>query len=157
AVWPRRVDAVSLIQSDHSTTGVDAVSLIQSDLKTPDYGPGNLELVARLGDRLAFFWRPDAEPNNAPAQWRMEARNVDGNPVAGGAGPPALLQRKDGNFELVVPLARGGLAHYWRNNHQNGYPWKEIKDPFPGFTKRVDAVSLIQCNVGNCHGTLKLV
>jgi hypothetical protein len=32
---------------------------------------------------------------------------------------------KKGNFELVVPLATGGLAHYSRNNDQEGLPWSE--------------------------------
>jgi hypothetical protein len=38
----------------------------------------------------------------------------------------SLLQStygKIGNFELVVPLASGGLAYYWRNNDDKRLLW----------------------------------
>ena len=37
-------------------------------------------------------------------------------------GNPVLIDSRFGtgaNFELIVPLASGGLAHYWRDNNKN--------------------------------------
>ena len=28
-----------------------------------------------------------------------------------------------GNFELVIPCGRRGLAHYWRDNDTSQFPW----------------------------------
>lgn len=88
-------------------------TLIQSN-----YGnPGNLEVIARTGDRLAFFWR-----DSGPAfQWHgpfIIASGVSGRPslIQGRFGSP-------GNFELVAPMESGGLAHFWRNNSVSGLPW----------------------------------
>jgi hypothetical protein len=43
------------------------------------------------------------------------------------AGNPVLIQGRfgsPGNFEIVVPAAAGGLAHYWRDNTQASMPWR---------------------------------
>src|SRR5205823_5479281 len=77
---------------------VDAVSFIQSN-----YGsPGNLEVVAKVGDRIAYFWR-DSGPQFS---WRGPYFIV-----GGAAGAPSLIQSRfgsNGNFELAVPSASGG-------------------------------------------------
>jgi hypothetical protein len=42
------------------------------------------------------------------------------------SGNPSLIQSNfglKGNFELVVPMSTGGLAHYWRNNDDPELPW----------------------------------
>jgi hypothetical protein len=43
------------------------------------------------------------------------------------SGIPSLIQSFFGqqvrNFEVVVPLASGGLAHYYRDNDAPGAPW----------------------------------
>jgi hypothetical protein len=48
-------------------------------------------------------------------------------PLAGTvAGNPVILQSRfgqRGNYELIVPSARGGLLYYWRNNNMDGEPW----------------------------------
>ena len=41
---------------------VDAASLIQSSFSKRGGGPGNLEVVARVGNRLAALWRNDLDP-----------------------------------------------------------------------------------------------
>ena len=128
-----------------TATGYDSVTMIQSN-----YGePGNLELIARAGDQLDFYWR-DSGPGfwwNGP--YRI-AGDVDGN--------PALVQSRfgtRGNFEMVVPLRDGGLAHYWRNNDDPAMPWYG-PFAFGASVGSVDKVALLQSNFGD-PGNLELV
>lgn len=65
-------------------------------------------------------------------------------------GDPVLIQSSQGNqgnFELLVPLAHDGLAHYWRDNDATGFPWHG--SVIFGQGRRYDAVSMIQSNYGN--------
>ena len=130
----------------------DAVSLIQSTFSKAGNGPGNLEVVARIGDRLVAFWHPDNEDGWFPAA--VPQVSVSGN--------PALIQSrngKNGNFELVVPRSEGGLAHFWRDNDAPGSPWKAA-GIFGQDLGRFDAVSLIQSTfskAGNGPGNLEVV
>jgi hypothetical protein len=107
---------------------------------------GNLEVATRIGDRLAFYWR--AGSWNGPALFG--APGVRGNPsmVQG-------LFGSRGNFELVVPLEAGGLAHYWRNNDQPGLPWNG-PTVFGQSAGRADAVALLQSTFGD-PGNLEVV
>ncbi|MBV8967803.1 MAG: hypothetical protein JO331_01935, partial [Verrucomicrobia bacterium] len=50
-----------------------------------------------------------------------------------------------GNFELVTPLATGGLARYSRVNNHPGTPWSG-PEIFAVSMGQIDAVSLIQSN-----------
>jgi hypothetical protein len=126
---------------------VDGVTLIQSN-----YGsPGNLELIVNAGGRLQFFWR-DSGPSFT---WNGPYAMADGLEVAGN---PALVQSRfgvQGNFELVVPVAGGGLAHLWRNNDDPAMPWS---DPFVfgQASGPVEGVTLIQSNYGS-PGNLELI
>jgi hypothetical protein len=117
-------------------------SLIQSN-----YGsPGNLEMVARIGQRLAHFWRDGAG-------WHGPGFFADGV-----SGNPALIQGifgGRGNFEVVAPLAAGGLAHWWRNNDAPGAPWNG-PTPFGAGAGHIDAVAMIQSNFGD-PGNLEVV
>lgn len=73
------------------------------------------------------------------------------------AGNPALIQSRfgnKGNFELVVPLATGGLAHFWRDNDAAGMPWKG--PTIFGGTDIYDAVTMIQSNYEN-PGNLEVI
>ena len=118
---------------------VDAVTLIQSNFGTP--GIGNFEVVARIGDRLAHFWRED----RPPFAWH--------GPLffgSGVSGNPALIQSRHGikgHFDLVVPAAGAGLRYYWRDNDKPEVPWNGPFD-FASDIGRVDAVTLIQSNFG---------
>src|SRR5260370_3546074 len=47
-------------------------------------------------------------------------------PLGGVSGVPVLIQSRSGNkgnFELLTPMASGGLAHYWRNTADPTFPW----------------------------------
>ena len=63
-----------------------------------------------------------------------------------------------GNFEMVVPLTAGGLAHFWRDNDDPALPWN---GPIPfGSSDSYDAVTLFQSNFtssGNGAGNLEVV
>ncbi len=72
-------------------------------------------------------------------------------------GRPSLIQStygSKGNFELVVPLASGGLARYWRNNDDDRLPWHgpAIFGTEAGI---IEGVSLIQSSFGEI-GNLEL-
>jgi hypothetical protein len=109
--------------------------------------PGSLEVVARVGSQLHFFWRDSALIWSGPYLF-----------AAGVAGTPSLIQSRfgaQGNFELLVPLASGGLGLLWRDNDAPGYPWH---GPFPigQSLGTVDAVTMIQSNFGY-PGSLEVV
>ncbi|HVW85589.1 MAG TPA: alpha-L-fucosidase [Bryobacteraceae bacterium] len=117
-------------------------SLIQSHFDT-----GNLEVVARRGDQLMHFWRSIRNGG-----WN-ETVVIPGS--SGVKGYPALIQSSfpypgnpdyRGNFEVVVPLALGGLAHFWRDNQTAGFPWHGPTAVFGSGS--FDAVALIQSSVG---------
>jgi hypothetical protein len=115
----------------------DAVALIQSNFGAA----GNLEMVARSGDGLAFYWRDSSEQSGWVGP-KIIAEGVAGN--------PSMIQStfgRRGNFEVVVPLATDGLAHFWRDNDDQELPWK---GPFTFGTNagHVESVALIQSNFG---------
>jgi hypothetical protein len=115
---------------------VDAVSLIQSNFGNP----GNLEVVARVKDKLFYLSGSDFDRT-----WSKPVEIAEGV-----AGNPALIQSRygnRGNFELVVPLTDGGIAHYWRNNDDPALPWLHGA-VFAKKLGKVDAVALIQSNFG---------
>lgn len=109
-----------------------SASVIHSTL-----GPGDLEVVGLQDGRLAHFWR-----------WA----GVWHGPTffgTGHTGNPAFIQStfgRNGNFEVVVPNAGGGLSHYFRNNDPViTAPWS---GPFPFGSGNVRGVALIQGNFG---------
>src|SRR5262245_23288710 len=76
-------------------------------------------------------------------------------------GEPAFIQSTYGpsppygNFELVVPLCTGGLAHYYRENNPVG-PW--IQSAVFGGGASYTAAALIQSNLGpGPNGNLEVI
>ncbi|WP_182911866.1 hypothetical protein [Sphingomonas cavernae] len=124
---------------------VDSLSMIQSNFGSP----GNLELIARSGDRLWFFWR-DSGPG---FRWSGPF------PLFSGArGNPALIQGRfgsKGNFELVAPAVGGGIWFAWRNNDVGNLPWS-VPVRFGARAGLVDALTMVQSNFGS-PGNLELV
>lgn len=92
----------------------DAVALVQSDFGR------NLEVVARSGDTLWFFWR------GGPPSWTWSAPFSITDHVRLPAQPRGLhsfVQGRNRDFELVCPLATRGIAHLRRRNGEPGLPW----------------------------------
>jgi hypothetical protein len=123
----------------------DAVALIQSNFGEP----GSLELIARSEDELALFWR-DSGPD-----FKWKGPEIF---ATGVTGTPSMIQStfgNKGNFELVVPMASGGLAYYRRDNDNDSLSWH---GPFMfGMNLgKVESVALIQSNFGS-PGHLELV
>src|SRR5204863_407458 len=123
---------------------VEALSLIERNSSQSRNGPGNLELVARVGDCLISFWRPDTRGSDgSPGAWQGPFELVaDGVAISRVSGNPALIQSRNGTLSLhdALPiLARGGLAHFWRDNDNEAdhLPWHRAQNPFPTFADRV--------------------
>jgi hypothetical protein len=120
---------------------VDAISMVAS------YA-GNLEFVAREGDKLKHFWRPPGIANwSAPAPIPTTA-----------AGVPALVQGRfgtKGNFELACPAPDKGIRHLYRDNDKENFPWI-VNPTFGTELGRVDDVTMIQARPGTL-GDLQLV
>jgi len=125
---------------------VDEITMIQSNFGSP----GNLELIARTGDQLVFFWR-----DSGPAfSW-----NGPFGLGGGVRGNPVLIQSRfgtQGNFELVAPAASGGgMLFWWRNNDDPALPWSG-PFPFGQGVGTVDEITMIQSNFGS-PGNLELI
>lgn len=125
---------------------VDAVTMIQSNISSSG-GPGNLEVIARVGDRLEAFWREDVPPFNWSGPIAVPgAKGVTGNPV--------LIQSQfgiRGDFEVIVPLTSGGIAHFTRFNDQASTDYR-LNQIFARRLGPVDAVTLIQSNYSSSGG-----
>ena len=102
---------------------VDAVSLIQSNfssqfVSTGTQGPGNLAVVERTGTQLNYFFREDVT-----FTWSGPT-----SITSGVSGVPSFVQARPGtygtkgNYELVTPLATGGMAHFFRDNDNPSLP-----------------------------------
>jgi hypothetical protein len=124
---------------------VDDVTLIQSNFGKP----GNLEVIARVGTRIYALWR-DSGPGfgwSTPVQ--IEAAYEL-------AGQPSMVQSRfgtKGNFELVVPNAKGGLIHFWRDNDIPTLPWS---GPIQFGEGSITDVTVFQSNFGD-PGNLELL
>jgi hypothetical protein len=113
------------------------VSLIESSY-------GNLEVTARIGAQLDHFWR-----DSGSGIW-----HENGFFALGVSGSPSLIQGPSfgstpGNFEVVTPLATGGLAHYYRDNSNSSQPWVGPTAQFGYQYFLFDGAALIRSNYGN--------
>lgn len=122
--------------------GSVAVTLIQSNYGRTDTWAGNLEVVARINDKLAHFYQDNTQT------WKtgMNPVKVRGGILSGVSGTPGFIQSdfgRQGNFEVVVPQAGGGMAHYLRNNDSPEGWTLAFGSPF-GNQWRVSGASLIQ-------------
>ncbi|GAA1684965.1 hypothetical protein GCM10009765_37890 [Fodinicola feengrottensis] len=99
----------------------DAVAMIESSW-------GHLEVIARTTGGNLHEWYEQA------GVWYDDGLMVaDGSTISDISGPPGLIQstygatsidpKTIGNFELVTPLASGGVAEWWRDNNTAGFPW----------------------------------
>jgi hypothetical protein len=96
-------------------------------------------VVARVGNELVYYYRDDiAFAWHGPS---LITTGVTGVPSFVQAHPGTFGTK--GNYELVVPLENGGLAHFYRNNDDPNLPWVHTADFATGLGS-VDAASLIQ-------------
>ena len=126
---------------------ISGASLIQSMYAT--VGHGNLEVVVcerpadQTRDQLAHYYRSGSSdihwigPHILPL-------------TANATGNPCLIQSSygtQGNFEVVAPLAGGGLVHLYRDNDAPGFPWHETAR-FGASLGQIDAVIFFQSKAG---------
>lgn len=115
---------------------IRGVSLIQSNYLTGSQA--NLELVAWVDNR-AEHWMFNG------TQWQR----VTVIRPADVSGCPALIQSNwgtRGNFEVLLPIAAGGMASYYRNNDSATPAW--TANGTVGSTRAVAAATLIQGQYG---------
>jgi hypothetical protein len=112
--------------------------------------PGQLRQGWQPGGRrqrrgnLYHYWRDDG------GTWKWHANGAKpAAPFATGVvGVPSLIQSSHGtrgNFEVVAPLAGGGLAHWWRDNDSASLTWH---GPTRFGSGSVRASALLQSNFG---------
>jgi len=119
---------------------VDAIALIDSTLGEDR----NLEVVIRVGIRLAHYWRSRKEPQ----RWHGPEFFF-----SGAAGIPSLMQSaygQAGGFELLTPVTDGGMAHLWRDNDAPDRPW-QVSTYIDRGGLRIEAVSLLPGNAGDAR------
>ena len=122
---------------------VNGVSMIQSSIGPP----GNLQVVAQVGKKLAHFSCDSNAVWHGPRYFGTDV-----------SGTPSFIQSRfgnRGNFEVVVPMKTGGLGHYWRDNDVASEPWHG-PSRFGQTVGEVQAVSLVQSNFGS-PGNLEVV
>lgn len=127
------------------TGQVKGVSLIQTNLNEGPNGIKNLALVAWVGSQLQCW-------EGGFNGWRLT-----GVFASGASGAPAMIQGnwgRVGNYEVVVPMASGGLASFWRDNDVAARPWNTFTRPIATGSYR--AVGLIQGYDG-ARGNFELV
>jgi hypothetical protein len=121
---------------------VRGVAMIQSNYIFG--GNGNFELVAWVGDGLQAWFRQGGS-------WGFNGTVLG----SGVGGAPAMIQSNRGtrgNFEVLVPLTTGGLAHHWRDN-DNGFIWRRHAVIGQGIYR---AAGLLQAQFGP-NGNLEAV
>jgi galactose oxidase-like protein/glyoxal oxidase-like protein len=109
-----------------------AAALIESDV-------GHLEVIAVQGGDLVHFWRDPGLVWHGPIAI----------PGGGVSGQPGFTQARDGAFQVVAPLAPGGMGHWSRNTANQ---WS---GPIAVGSGDVRIVGLIQSNFG--AGNLEVV
>ena len=131
---------------------VDAVAIIQSDYIDPGESNGHLEAIARVEDRLFALWQESKEPYD----WNLIQAPITDNlgTTIKVAGLPSLIQTRDRDFHLIVPLSDGSMAHLRRDNNLDSPSWK-LESQFEATGGKVEAVSLLQNN--SQQGNLELL
>ena len=121
---------------------VGGVALIQSNFGHP----GNLEVIARIEDKLAHYWRDSKTMHWHGLQFFAH----------GVTGQIAFIQSTrgtKGDFEVVAPLLEGGMGHWWRDNDSIPHAWH---GPLKFAGGNVTTVSLVQSEL-RIDGTLEAV
>ena len=131
-----------------------SVAFLQSNFGSP----GNLEIVALVGPAeaasMVHWWRTGDGEWNGPIPVTL-------NDLPTGAslqGAPAFLQSRQGSqgdFEVVVPLSTGGLAHIRRDNDSADFHWSLAATFGVG---QFTSVSMLQSSFGSAGlGNFELV
>jgi len=118
--------------------------------------PANLEVIGRIGDKLKHICRE----SRYPFYWKQTStflRINNSYDLTEVTGNPSLIQGTFGirhmNFELTVPLIKGGIYHLFKVNdgdNPSATPWQIGNHGKPIDHKRkYEAVSLIQSNFQN--------
>ena len=138
--------------ADHSWSEPDTVGETSGPVESATLVSGSrwsqptIELVARSGAKLGHYWCPSAphSPWRGPAWFAV---GVTGNPSLIQSRHGATNPRRGSALELVVPLAAGGIAHYWQDNGSADPHWRGPA-VFAVELGLVDAVALTESSQG---------
>jgi len=111
-----------------------SVVALQSTYEKTETYPGNVEVVASEGRRLAHM------SQNSRYEWQPPV--FFGEDVG---GQPGFMQSNigaKGDFEVIVPLLQGGLAHYRRLNNEIKPKWE--RELVFGQPHRYQSASVLQ-------------
>ncbi len=117
------IDMLNLGANENSSHLMEYSNMNSQDKKSRGKG-GKTGKKRRLGDEKHSARIKD----EAPMKTELEVKPQEVTSPDQDSGNLSLIQStygNKGNFELVVPLATGGLAHYSRNNDLEGLPWNE--------------------------------
>jgi hypothetical protein len=119
---------------------------------------GTQEVFVRAGDRVHRFERVADAHQPDVHYWIGPLPVMVGDvPLTGVRGNPTVLRSRfgaNGNYELVVPMASGGLRHLWRDNDHPNKPWNDT-GLFLTSLGVVDAVALVHGARGSPPGDLE--
>jgi hypothetical protein len=108
--------------------------------------PGELASVRREGSHFKCSARGFVNVHGVVRPRWGASEDLPGGGLAGGAASCVQSVGLHGNFEVVAPLATGGLAHWWRDNGLPARPWH---GPTPFGPGTYSAAALIQADNGN--------
>ena len=126
-------------------TAAQSATLVQTDIASQQ----TVELMMRCGSRLAHYSR---QPS--PSELWEGPAWLDADAV----GNPSLIRRsetRNRDLELLVPLASGGIAHYWRDNNGAGLKWAG-PEVFALELGQVDALTLTESTLPG-EGRLEVI
>ncbi len=134
--WWRDNDDPGLPWHGPTTAFGSAAELVATSLIQGNFGSaGNLEVIGASGGKLVHSFRDDG------GSWTWKTPTFLPGTAAPSGGPGFVQGRfgAKGNFEVIAPLAGGGMGHWWRDNDDPVLAWH---GPTPFGSGQVAATAL---------------
>ncbi|MFB3766267.1 MAG: hypothetical protein ACE14P_13610 [Methanotrichaceae archaeon] len=144
-------------ESEKPKTSRSVRSRKEKEMKAEDIGPKEIIAIKEEETRIEIKPEKAAEDRikGTPKRKGVAEKTAIQGPFIGVPSMIWSTYGNRGNFEVVVPLASGGMAHYWRDNDNENLPWQG-PEVFGREAGMISGVSIIQSNFGE-QGNLELV